>query len=298
MVSQDGLTAFMLAAELGSFSAAARRMGKVQSAVSTAIANLEIDTGVTLFDRSGRLPVLTDEGRALLPYARAISLGQKELMAKAGSLSEGIEHRLSVAIEQGLSLPPVLDALAEFAQTFPTVELELLSPGMNDTPELLISGRTDLGLMTEQESYPLGFQFRGVGHAAHIIVCAPEHPLAGAQPVGLGALREHRQIVLHSRSQGRDGSVLAEKSPMLWEAENPNLIVEMVLSGLGWAELPYAVVHNQIAQGELIRLATRFQQSDDLAGVDVVWTERRGLGAAGSWLRDRLMSLPQDAWRG
>ncbi|SPF75316.1 putative HTH-type transcriptional regulator YahB [Aliiroseovarius pelagivivens] len=298
MVSQDGLTAFMLAAELGSFSAAARRIGKVQSAISTAIANLEIDTGVTLFDRSGRLPVLTDEGRALLPYARAISLGQKELMAKAGSLSEGIEHRLSVAIEQGLSLPPVLDALSEFAQKFPTVELELLSPGVNDTPELLISGRTDLGLMSEQESYPLGFQFRGVGHTALVMVCSPTYPLAGVQPVDLKALREHRQIVLHSRSKGRDGSYGNMKSPLLWEAENSSLIVEMVKSGLGWAELPYTVVHDPISQGRLTKLSTSFQQSDDLAGVDVVWTERRGLGAAGSWLRDRLMTLPQEAWRG
>lgn len=64
MAHPDQIQAFVMAAELGSFSAAARQMGKVQSAVSTAIANLEIDAGVELFDRSGRAPVLTEEASA------------------------------------------------------------------------------------------------------------------------------------------------------------------------------------------------------------------------------------------
>ena len=49
MPNIENFRAFVLAAELGSFSAAARQMGKAQSAVSTAIANLEIDADVQLF---------------------------------------------------------------------------------------------------------------------------------------------------------------------------------------------------------------------------------------------------------
>ncbi|MEO3960792.1 helix-turn-helix domain-containing protein, partial [Chromobacterium piscinae] len=44
-ISVDALSAFVYAADLGSFSAAARRLGKSQSTVSEAIANLEIDLG-------------------------------------------------------------------------------------------------------------------------------------------------------------------------------------------------------------------------------------------------------------
>ena len=65
--SPEALTAFVETVSTGSFSAAARRLRKSQSTVSTAIANLEADLGVTLFDRSSRHPVLTPEGeRALL----------------------------------------------------------------------------------------------------------------------------------------------------------------------------------------------------------------------------------------
>jgi DNA-binding transcriptional LysR family regulator len=82
MLNLDHLRAFVWAVECGSFSAAARKLGKAQSAVSTAIANLEIDSDVELFDRSKRSPVLTTEGEALLPFARSVLLGSQEFMSK------------------------------------------------------------------------------------------------------------------------------------------------------------------------------------------------------------------------
>lgn len=61
--SPEALNAFVETVSAGSFSAAARRLHKSQSTVSTAIANLEDDLGVTLFDRSARHPVLTEQGQ-------------------------------------------------------------------------------------------------------------------------------------------------------------------------------------------------------------------------------------------
>ena len=56
------LEAFVLAVNHGSFSAAARKLGRAQSRISTAIANLEVDLGFELFDRSAKLAVLTKHG--------------------------------------------------------------------------------------------------------------------------------------------------------------------------------------------------------------------------------------------
>ena len=66
------LSAFVATVEQGSFSAAGRSLGKAQSAVSTAVANLEVDLAVNLFDRSRREPLLTAAGQALLPQARLV----------------------------------------------------------------------------------------------------------------------------------------------------------------------------------------------------------------------------------
>ena len=71
--SPESLQAFVEAAALGSFSAAARRLRKTQSTVSTAIAHLEADLGVSLFDRSGRYPQLTEAGRRCSPMPRKSS---------------------------------------------------------------------------------------------------------------------------------------------------------------------------------------------------------------------------------
>ncbi|STW27446.1 DNA binding protein HpkR [Klebsiella michiganensis] len=70
--SPEALTAFVESVACGSFSAAARRLRKSQSTISTAIANLEADLGVTLFDRTSRQPTLTPQGEQVLSYVKAI----------------------------------------------------------------------------------------------------------------------------------------------------------------------------------------------------------------------------------
>src|SRR5260370_12810822 len=72
-VTLDQLRTFIAAADEGSFSAAGRRLRRAQSVVSHTLANLEGQLGVKLFDRSARLPLLTDQGPALLVDARAVA---------------------------------------------------------------------------------------------------------------------------------------------------------------------------------------------------------------------------------
>ncbi len=298
MAHPDQMQAFVLAAELGSFSAAARRLGKAQSAVSTAIANLEIDAGVDLFDRQGRSPVLTEEGKALLPHAKGVLLGNQEFFSKASSMVEGTETDLCIAVEQGICIRPLMDVLHQFGTKFPHVALETLRPGPFDTATLLKDGRADFGLMTEQESYPTGFQFRGVGYSKLVPVCAPSHPLSKLSEVGFHDLRQHRQLIARSRTLMAGGQLGERKGTSIWYAESSDLIVDYVIQGIGWAELPLSVVSGQIRNRLLVQLNYSFQQSDILEGIDVVWTEQKALGTAAHWIKDRLVSLPQGFWRG
>ena len=72
-VTLDQMRTFIAAADHGSFSAAGRKLRRAQSVVSQTLANLEAQLGVKLFDRSGRYPRLTEEGRSLLADARAVA---------------------------------------------------------------------------------------------------------------------------------------------------------------------------------------------------------------------------------
>jgi len=77
--SPESLQAFVQTAESGSFSAAARALGKSQSTVSAAVANLEIDLGFSLFDRRGRQPSLTEAGQRALAQVREILAASQRL---------------------------------------------------------------------------------------------------------------------------------------------------------------------------------------------------------------------------
>lgn len=296
MPSLDQLQAFVAAADEGSFSAASRRLQKAQSAVSTAVINLEIDVGVELFDRSGRNPRLTASGIALLKYARAVLLSNQDLIAHAASLSEGAEAQLCIAVEQGIFVHSLLNIFDELGRQFPFIEVELLDSGVNDIPGLLREGRADIGIMLEQEVHPQGFHFRGVGYSRLIPVCSRAHPLAKKAEVSHADLRQYRQLLTRSRSPEESSHQREQKSPKVWFSESPYIIMELLLSGLGWAVLPQTVVMEKLESGELVRLHYGFQQTDTLQGVDVVWTDRRSLGSAGQWFLNRLLALKPGLW--
>ncbi|MEH6576842.1 MAG: LysR family transcriptional regulator [Amphritea sp.] len=291
MPSLDQLEAFVTAAEQGSFSAAARRLGKVQSAISTAINNLELDTGVELFDRSSRNPVLTSPGQALLAYAKTVLQSQHEFLAHASSLSSSIEARLSLAVEQSISCHSLLSLLAEFEQRFPYIELELLDPGGSDVAELIRTGRADIGLMIEREEYTHGFSFSGMGYSRLVPVCHRDHPMVAQQPLSLAQLRSHRQLVTRSIDLADRSHERHVLSPKIWLSESPYLILEVLSSGLGWGFLHETVIQEKLASGELVALKLAYQQADILQGLDVVWTENRELGPAGNWMKEQLMAL-------
>lgn len=296
MPSLDQLQVFVAAADEGSFSAAGRSLRKAQSAVSMAVINLEIDVGVELFDRSGRNPQLTAAGTALLTFARSVLHSNQEFMAHATSLSEGVETQLCIAMEQGIFVHSLKDIFCELGEQFPFVEVELLDPGINDVPSLLKEARADIGMMMEQEGYPQGFHFRGVGYSRLVPVCGRTHPLAERKQVSHADLRQHRQLMMRSRSLQPDDHLRDQKSPKVWFSESPYIVMELLISGLGWAVLPQTVVSEKLKTGELIRLHYDFQQTEILQGVDVVWTERRALGNAGQWLLNKLLALKPGLW--
>lgn len=296
MANLDQLRAFVVAADEGSFSAAARILEKAQSAVSTSIINLEIDSGVELFDRSGRNPVLTKQGNALLKYARSVLRGAEEFHAQATSISGGLETKLGIAIEQGIFVHSLMDLFIDLGQKFPHLEVELFDPGPNEVAELLNAGRADIGIMIEQESYPQGFHFRGIGHSQQIPVCRYDHPLAKVGQVSYLDLCQYRQLVTGSLQLEGNDYLREQKSPNIWLGASPYLILDFVSSGLGWSVLPWTVVSEKLASGELVRLNYEFQQSRILQGVDLVWTKQRALGNSGLWLMSKLLELQPELW--
>ncbi len=85
----EALEAFVEAAATGSFSAAARVLGKRQSSISESIARLEDELGVPLFDRQGRYPVLTAAASNCSTRPRAVLSAHDRLANRATSWRPG-----------------------------------------------------------------------------------------------------------------------------------------------------------------------------------------------------------------
>src|SRR5438876_5834497 len=98
-VTLDQLRTFIAAVDEGSFSAAGSKHRRAQSVVSQTLANLEAQLGVKLFDRSGRYPRLTEEGRSLLADARGVAEQVDGFKARAHAMREGLEPELAVAVD-------------------------------------------------------------------------------------------------------------------------------------------------------------------------------------------------------
>jgi DNA-binding transcriptional LysR family regulator len=147
--SPEALTAFVETVATGSFSAAARRLRKSQSTVSTAIAHLEEDLGFALFDRSARQPVLTAQGRQVLGYVQSILAASARLDELAVSLSDETEPRLTFVLSDTLHPDVLEELLYRFDERFPHTEFECLIGEEEDVIDLLQKERAQIGLYRE-----------------------------------------------------------------------------------------------------------------------------------------------------
>lgn len=287
-LSLEQLKALLAAAETGSFSAAARRLGKAQSVVSTAIANLEIDLGLELFDRSGRYPVLTAAGERLRLEAQSVLASSDQLQAVARELHGGVEPRLTLAIDDGSQLPWIGEVLERFACEFPMLELELLFPMLEDLTLLLQEGRAHLGISYERLQQDPALAFHSLGRLNLPIIAAPTHPLASKGPIGLAELKTARQLMV----TGRRGGVERERfrfSPNVWWVEGDGAVLELIKRGLGWGSVPEYLLQGPLTRGEVVKLPVAFLDQEWSMGIELLWQRAQPLGAAGRWLKEALI---------
>ncbi|MFI8480132.1 LysR family transcriptional regulator [Pseudomonas sp. NPDC078700] len=285
--SLDQLQVFILVVQAGSFSAAARKMGRTQSTVSAAIANLETDLGVLLFDRSSRIPSLTPAGQKLLLQAEAVIERCLALESHADGMAEEVEPSLTLAIE--VPYNTVMPALAEFEQHFPSVDLIVRHPVDGDVSKLLLKGEAALGVAFSQPDYPKGLEFMQLGKLIMVHITHPDHPLAKQKQVSFADLHAHRRLAFSAHADKLPSSEYL-RSTQIWQAESYLAILEMARAGLGWATLPRQLILRELNNGELVELQlAAYPHTDWLVGVDLVWPRQLRRGKAERWLKECLM---------
>lgn len=284
----DQLRVFLAVVETGSFAAAARRLGRATSVISYAIANLESQLGLALFERDAtRRPQLTVAGRAVLGEARTVAHGIDGLRAKARGLLGGLEAEVNLAVDVLLPTARVVDALKAFQQEFPTVALRLHVEALGAVAQLLLDRTAVLGVGGPLAADIDGLERIDLGSVELIPVARPDHPLAGEAAAVPGAAREHVQLVLTDRStltQGRDFAVASTRT---WRLADLGAKHALLLAGLGWGNMPAPMVAEDLRAGRLIRLALAAGAAARYPFYAIYRTETPP-GPATAWLLQRL----------
>jgi DNA-binding transcriptional LysR family regulator len=288
----DQLLVFVTVAEAGGFSAAARQLGRAQSAVTYAVRALEEETGLLLFDRTGYRAALTDAGRALLPRARRLISDAEDFHRQAQGFATGVEAGLTIAAEPFVPLQRLGHALERLHATHGAVRVRIVLETRARALALMNEGQVQLAILVH--GAPHGTEFEAAHWTDHelVAVAAPTHPLAKAvAPIAVDDLRPHLQLVWTPLSAALDSVDAGVHGTDRWYVTELHAKRELLCAGVGWGSLPDHLAQPDIAAGRLALLELESWEGGDRMprySTEIVRRKTAIVGPAGRLLYDAL----------
>src|ERR1017187_10948874 len=149
MLDTDQLRSFLAIVDTGSFTRAAERVNRTQSAVSMHIRRLEEQLGCVLFVKHGRGARLSEEGEKLIDFARRMM--QIEAGAIAALSRKGLKGRVRLGIPDDYAEFCRADILSRFYQRHPVVEVSVVCENSGALAAQVRAGALDLAVVTDGE---------------------------------------------------------------------------------------------------------------------------------------------------
>lgn len=297
-------------ARTGSFAAAARELGKVPSALTYSVRQLEQSLDALLFDRRSRNAQLTAAGQELLTEGRRLLQQMDAVANRVQRVATGWETELSIAYDNLLE-PEVIfelfeafyalrvipaaaqerDAAPDTQSLAPPTRLKLRDEVLAGTWEGLLNGQVDLAIGLVPSTVPLSdVQVEPLGKLEMLLAMAPHHPLASLpEPLDDATVALHRMVVMADSAQR-----MTTQTHGVYPGQDvvtvPNLAtkVEAQVRGLGCGRLPSTLVRRLEAAGKLVvkQTAGAAREVELFYG----WRRSAAHGKALSWWLQQLDS--------
>lgn len=307
VLTPEALSMMDAIARTGSFAAAARELGKVPSALTYNVRQLEDALDVLLFDRRSRQAKFTAAGEELLNEGRRLLAEMDAVANRVRRVATGWETQLTIAVDGVISSETVFELCESFfavraqgASGHPTdgpgTRLRLRTETLAGTWEALITGQADLAIgVSNLTAQRAGVQIEPLGEVRFLFAVAPHHPLAAAtEPLSDALLLQHRAIAVADSAQrlspitvnllpGQDVLTVATTQAKL----------EAQLRSLGSGFLPEPVARPHIEAGRLV--VKEVQRPRPSAALGYAWRrgssgKRGALGLALQWWLQQLDS--------
>lgn len=292
MEDLGAIMAFVNAAELRSFTRAARVLGMTPSGVGKSIARLETSLGVRLLHRTTRRIGLTDEGIVFFEQCRRILDeldAARALMLNRGAAPRG---RLRVSLPRTIGRCIFVPALPRFLADHPNVELDI---GLSDRRVNLVEDGIDVAIRIGalEDSSLIA---RPVGQQQIVTIASPA--LVSDEPIeSIGDLALHRCLSFRLPSTGRErpwtfraeGRALELRPRPFITIDDGEGLVAAVQAGLGVSQVPSYMAEGALASGEVVEVLSHLRSRP--MPIHAVFASRRNMPARTRAFIDFVTSL-------
>ena len=272
----------------GSFSGAARKLGRAQSAISHAVKALESAFDVELFERNTRKAQLSAAGRSLLPDARAVISRLEEMQNRAGAIARaGVPQ--AVAVDAYFPRARLVDCLRTLQAEFPTAAINLRITTMQGGERLVLEKVCALAITIENvpEVNPDAIERSWLCETGMVTACAPAHPLASVPgPIPMDEFGLHIQVVVTDNQPGAEKTQQGVAGKRQWLVNDLGAKRDLLKAGLGWGHMPRHLVAEDLESGQLVELERRAWH---IRSLTFVVSQRRGYELSPS--ESRLVEL-------
>jgi len=287
----------------GSFAAAARELGKVPSALTYSVRQLEDTLDVLLFDRRSRQARLTAAGHELLHEGRRLLVQIDAVANRVQRVASGWETQLTIAVDGVVSHGPLFDLIEAFHDLQPPTRLKIRNEVLSGTWEALNQGHADLALgLSPFRTAGEHIHLETLGDVDFVFVVAPHHPLArGEGALSATELGGHRIVAVADSTRGLDSvtvGILPGQDVLTVDSMPDKL--EALRRGLGCGFVPTYMARHDLDQGRLV--AREVAQPQRVARTLYAWRQPGAQpGKALAWwlaqlrhahTRQALLSLP------
>jgi DNA-binding transcriptional LysR family regulator len=253
------LESFIVSAQTGSFSAAARQLGLTPAAVSKNVARLEAQIGVRLFNRSTRSLTLTTGGEQFAAEVSAPFADLQDAVARAAQPEGRPSGTLKVSVGVAFGREYLVPMLTEFLRRYPAVVPDW---HFDNRPVDLVSGAFDAAIGGGIELNQ-GVVARELARAHVVAAASPAYMASRTMPAHPSELAQLDGIARRSGATGRVyawtlRNQIGEEAQAEYRTrlifDDPEAMAHAAMQGLGVALLPMPHAARWFIKGDLVRL--------------------------------------------
>lgn len=259
METLSSIESFVRSAELGSFSAAARRLSLTPGGVSKNVAKLEADLGVRLFHRSTRSLTLTEAGEQFLAQVSGGLDAIQSAIASTSTVAGQPAGILKVGMAMAFGRDHILPLLGEFLESYPAIkpdwrfdnrQVDLIGEGF----DVAIGGGIDIAP---------GVVVRELAKVHLILVASPAYLASQLTPSTPADLSRLHALIRYSQTTNRTtpwhlktvaGEQVTIELPPRATLNDPEMLCNAAIAGLGIAHVPMPHALRHLQSGALVRV--------------------------------------------